>query len=104
MTTTRVGPYHLVAVSKPARKVFCMYKTLILVILLALVLIPAGSGAKEAKKAATIDSLQAQSMLSLEPKTTFLIDVRTRAQYTLLGHPPPGLQCALALCQQRFPG
>jgi len=47
-----------------------------------------GAWAKEAKKAETISALEAMQMLTQEPKTTFLIDVRTRVEYTLLGHPP----------------
>ncbi|KMY67543.1 hypothetical protein AAU61_12090 [Desulfocarbo indianensis] len=44
--------------------------------------------AKEARNAATISALQAQEMLSQETKPAFMIDVRTRAEYELLGHPP----------------
>ena len=45
-------------------------------------------GAKEASKAGTISALEAREMLSLDSKGTFLVDVRTRCEYTLLGHPP----------------
>ena len=56
--------------------------------MLCLLLTPAAAFAKDAKKASNISSLEAHQMLSQEPKTTFLLDVRTRAEYTLLGHPP----------------
>jgi rhodanese-related sulfurtransferase len=52
------------------------------------ILMPMGSIGKEAKKAATISALQAQEMLGQEGKPTFIIDVRTRAEFALLGHPP----------------
>ena len=44
--------------------------------------------AKEAKKASTISSLEAMEMLGEDQKNTFLVDVRTRFEYLLLGHPP----------------
>jgi rhodanese-related sulfurtransferase len=66
-----------------------MPRTIIIGALAALlILAPMGSIGKEAKKAATISALQAQEMLSQEGKPTFMIDVRTRAEFTLLGHPP----------------
>lgn len=43
---------------------------------------------KEAAKAGTFSALEAQEMLLPGAKNTFLVDVRTRAEYTLLGHPP----------------
>ncbi len=52
------------------------------------ILMPIGSIGKEAQNAATISALQAQEMLGQEGKPTFVIDVRTRAEYALLGHPP----------------
>lgn len=58
------------------------------VIAALLILAPMGSIGKEAKKAATISALQAQEMLTQEGKPTFMIDVRTRAEFALLGHPP----------------
>jgi rhodanese-related sulfurtransferase len=42
----------------------------------------------QASKPITISVLEAAQMLSSEPKGTFLVDVRTRAEYALLGHPP----------------
>ncbi len=53
-----------------------------------LILAPMGSIGKEAKKASTITALQAQEMFSQEGKPTFMVDVRTRAEFALLGHPP----------------
>jgi rhodanese-related sulfurtransferase len=49
---------------------------------------PSGVLAREAGKVTTISALEAQEMLSDTTKPAFLIDVRTRAEYTLLGHPP----------------
>ncbi len=58
------------------------------VIVVLLALVPLGVMGKEAKRAATISALQAQEMLSQQGKPAFIIDVRTRAEYALLGHPP----------------
>lgn len=44
--------------------------------------------AREASRATTIEALEAQEMLEQDPKGTFLIDARNRAEYMLLGHPP----------------
>ena len=65
-----------------------MLKTIISCLLLALICVAPSAQAREAQKAQTISSLEAAQMLNQEPKTTFLVDVRTRSQYTLLGHPP----------------
>lgn len=60
--------------------------------ILALALLTAWSAnaalAKQASRAVTIASLEALEMLTQEPRTTFLVDVRTPAEYMLLGHPP----------------
>lgn len=40
-----------------------------------------------AGRAETISALEARRMLDMESQGVFLVDVRTRAQYTLLGHP-----------------
>ncbi len=56
--------------------------------LLALVCAAAPSLAREASRAQTIDAVEAQEMLAQEPKSTFLVDIRNRAEYSLLGHPP----------------
>lgn len=57
-----------------------------MICLLAVVFSTAAWG-KEAQKADTISALEAQQMLTQGPKTTFMIDVRTRPEYALLGHP-----------------
>lgn len=44
--------------------------------------------AKDASRAANIEALEAQEMLTLEPRATFLVDVRSRYEFMLLGHPP----------------
>ncbi|MBI4800500.1 MAG: hypothetical protein HY794_17565 [Desulfarculus sp.] len=44
--------------------------------------------AREASRASTIEALEAHEMLGQDPKGTFLIDARNRAEYMLLGHPP----------------
>ncbi|MFH1035847.1 MAG: rhodanese-like domain-containing protein [Pseudomonadota bacterium] len=55
-------------------------------VLLLLCALPAP--AREASRASTIEALEAQEMLAQEPKNTFLVDSRNRAEYMLLGHPP----------------
>lgn len=57
----------------------------VLVLVLAL---PLAAQAREALRATNIEALEAQEMLSQEPKSTFLLDVRDRAEYALVGHPP----------------
>jgi rhodanese-related sulfurtransferase len=64
-----------------------MQRWLVLVLAGLMALVPAAA-AKEAKTAATISALQAAEMLGQEGKPAFLIDVRTRAEYTLTGHAP----------------
>lgn len=63
----------------------------ILASLTALILLlacPPPAPAREASRASTIEALEAHEMLSQDPKGTFLIDARNRAEYMLLGHPP----------------
>ncbi|MGD8563772.1 MAG: rhodanese-like domain-containing protein [Desulfarculaceae bacterium] len=61
-----------------------------IVIILAILILGSSvpGAAKEAKKAVNLSVLEAWQMLAQEPKTTFMVDVRTRAEYALLGHPP----------------
>lgn len=61
---------------------------LIAALLAACLLLPLAALAKEAKRANNLNELEAAEMLAQEPRTTFLIDVRTREEYTLQGHPP----------------
>lgn len=65
-----------------------MLRRLILAIIVASLAVPAAGWAKEASKARTISVMEAQEMLTEDTKATFLIDVRTRAEYALMGHPP----------------
>lgn len=44
--------------------------------------------AREASRANTVAALEALEMQTQDPKGTFLIDARNRAEYMLLGHPP----------------
>ncbi len=63
----------------------------ILLALLTLALVCAngtGALAKEAKRAVTVTPLEARQMLLEDPRATFLMDVRNRFEYALLGHPP----------------
>ncbi|CAO0820973.1 Rhodanese domain-containing protein [Desulfarculales bacterium] len=46
------------------------------------------ASAREASRANTLEPLEALEMLGQDPKATFLIDARNRAEYMLLGHPP----------------
>jgi rhodanese-related sulfurtransferase len=48
---------------------------------------PGSALAKDAKKARNISVLEAIQMLEQDSRATFLVDVRTRWEYTLLGHP-----------------
>ncbi len=79
-----------------------MRKLPILIIIAVAILCTVPVGVAEAKKAATISALQAQSMLAAEPKSTFLIDVRTRAEYALLGHPPQAYSVPWRLATNDF--
>jgi rhodanese-related sulfurtransferase len=65
-----------------------MSRLLYILVVFSLIIAPAQVLAKDASKASNISPLEALQMLSQEPKTTFMLDVRTRAEYTLLGHPP----------------
>lgn len=56
--------------------------------LAACLLLPLAALAKEAKRASNLNELEAAEMLAQEPRTTFLIDVRTREEFMLQGHPP----------------
>ena len=69
---------------------FAMLKIITSFLLLTMVCLAplAQAKAREAQKAQTISALEAAQMLAQEPKTTFMVDVRTRSQYALLGHPP----------------
>jgi rhodanese-related sulfurtransferase len=60
----------------------------ILALALLVSLLATAALAKQASRAVTIEALGAQEMLTQEPRTTFLVDVRTPAEYMLLGHPP----------------
>jgi len=61
---------------------------LIVALLFACLLLPDLTSAKEAKRAHSISELEAAEMLAQETRTTFLVDVRTREEYMLQGHPP----------------
>lgn len=63
-------------------------KSILLLLALVFALAPGLAGAQKGAKIATISALEALQMLRQDSKTTFLVDVRTRSQYTLLGHPP----------------
>ncbi|MCB2226643.1 MAG: hypothetical protein KQH53_08180 [Desulfarculaceae bacterium] len=63
-------------------------KALILAMGLSLLLAALPAWAKPAAEPITITVLEAAQMLAAEPKDTFLVDVRTRMEYALVGHPP----------------
>ena len=65
-----------------------MVRIIYIITLICILTTPSFLLAKDAKKASNISALEAAQMLSQEPKTTFLLDVRTRVEYALLGHPP----------------
>ena len=66
-----------------------MIAKILSMLLAALVgLAAAPAQAKGPAEPITISVLEAAQMLAAEPKGTFLVDVRTRAEYALLGHPP----------------
>ncbi|MCB2185106.1 MAG: hypothetical protein KQJ78_01720 [Deltaproteobacteria bacterium] len=61
---------------------------LVSAVIIGLLFCPGASRAGNASKAQTISALEAQDILTSDRKNTFLVDVRSRAEYTLLGHPP----------------
>ncbi len=66
-----------------------MVRKIFLIMLAGLLLWPAFAlAAKKTQQAQTVSVLEAAQMLAAEPKNTFLVDVRTRAEYALQGHPP----------------
>ena len=67
---------------------YIMVKIIIFSLLSVFLCLTPPAQAKEAEKAQTISALEAAQMLNQAPKTTFMVDVRTKSQYTLLGHPP----------------
>lgn len=66
-----------------------MVRRLVIILLISIVVLPRLTlAAEKALQAQTISVLEAAQMLAAEPKNTFLVDVRTRPEYALLGHPP----------------
>lgn len=58
------------------------------VVLSCLLLAAAPAWAKNSSQVNRVSALAAWDMLQEQPKSTFLVDVRSRCEYTLLGHPP----------------
>ncbi len=56
--------------------------------IVAAAVVAVGAQAWAGPKPREISALEAMEMLSAGAKDTFMIDVRTRAEYSLLGHPP----------------
>ncbi len=66
-----------------------MIRKMLLLLLTGMLLLAAlPAWAKGPAEPITISVLEAAQMLASEPKGTFLVDVRTRPEYALLGHPP----------------
>lgn len=65
-----------------------MTRAAIIAFVVATLLMAAPAWAKDAGKVQTISALEAREMLAQDNKDTFLVDVRSRAEYTLLGHAP----------------
>lgn len=65
-----------------------MRKILAAALALLIISAPLVAAAKTAQKAKTVSALEAWEMLALDGKNTFMIDVRPRHMYALLGHPP----------------
>jgi rhodanese-related sulfurtransferase len=66
-----------------------MIRKFLFLVLVGSLLLPALPAlGKSPAEPITISVLEAAQMLASEPKGTFLVDVRTRAEYALLGHPP----------------
>lgn len=64
----------------------------ILILLIAVLLylptiLPVQAADKEARSAALLTPLEAYDLLVRKPETTFIVDVRSRQEYTWLGHP-----------------
>ena len=79
-------------------------KSFINMIILLALLFPVTAQAAEAQKAKTISSLEAYEMIQQGEKNTFLVDVRCRWEYFLMGHPPQALQHPLASGHHGFSG
>ena len=62
-------------------------KFLLAVMLVVLLAMPAFAAEKEAKNALLLSPLEAYDLLMREPDSTFLLDVRSREEYSHLGHP-----------------
>ncbi|ADK84901.1 Rhodanese domain protein [Desulfarculus baarsii DSM 2075] len=65
-----------------------MRKILVVLLAFSLLAAPLAAAARTAQKAKTITPLEAWEMMSQDARDTFMIDVRPRHMYTLLGHPP----------------
>ncbi|RJX33862.1 MAG: hypothetical protein C4525_08320 [Desulfarculus sp.] len=66
-----------------------MLRRLLVFIFAGFLLLPCLTGAAEKPvQVQTISVLEAAQILAAEPKSAFLVDVRTRLEYALLGHPP----------------
>jgi len=57
---------------------------------------------KQAAEPITISVLEAAQMLASQPKEVFLVDVRSRAEYALLGHPPQAYNVPWRLATNDF--
>ncbi len=65
-----------------------MVRTIAVIAVSCLLALAAPVHGKQAAEPITISVLEAAQMLASQPKEVFLVDVRTRAEYALLGHPP----------------
>lgn len=80
-----------------------MLQKTLLILLAGILLLSANAfAAKKTQQAQTISVLEAAQMLAAEPKTTFLVDVRTRAEYALQGHPPQAYNVPWRLASSDF--
>lgn len=65
-----------------------MTRTIAIFVVTCLLALAAPAMAKQTAEPITISVLEAAQMLASQPKEVFLVDVRTRPEYALLGHPP----------------
>lgn len=63
-------------------------KAVVGILFCTMIMTAAVAAAKSNGKITVISALKAMDMLMGDPKTTFLVDVRSRAEYVLQGHPP----------------
>ncbi|MFH2126654.1 MAG: rhodanese-like domain-containing protein [Pseudomonadota bacterium] len=79
-----------------------MTRTIAIIAMTCLLALAAPAMGKQTAEPITISVLEAAQMLASQPKEVFLVDVRTRQEYALLGHPPQGYNVPWRLATNDF--